>query len=334
MGGGIDSLRWRRHVWRNRLHSLILLAVMAAFLALLGWLLWGPAGIAMLLVVTAMTVIFNPAISPRMVMRLYGATPIHPRQAPGLGGLVAHLAERAGLPATPGLHYIPSPMLNAFAVGSPQAAALAVTDGLLRGLDGRELAGVLAHEMSHIGNNDLWVMGLADLFSRATSILSLVGQILVLVNLPLIVFYDVTVNWPALLLLVFAPSLSALAQLALSRSREYDADLNAVALTGDPAGLARALRKIERVQGGLFERILMPGRRVPEPSLLRTHPPTEERIARLMALQPDREPRGFTPPGPRIHQERPLYEWGHDDGFPVGRPVETPPRWRISGLWH
>lgn len=327
MGRGMDRLRWRRSGWRNRLQSLSLLAVMAAFLALLGWLLWGPAGIAMLLVVMVTAVAFNPAISPPLVMRLYGATPIHPRQAPGLRDLVAGLAARAGLPTIPSLHYIPSRMLNAFAVGNRQDAALAVTDGLLRRLDGPELTGVLAHEMSHIRNNDLWVMGLADLFSRATSLLSLVGQLLVLVNLPLIVFYDVTVNWFALALLVFAPSLSALAQLALSRSREYEADLNAVALTGDPAGLAGALGKIERLQGGLFERILMPGRRVPEPSLLRTHPPTEERIARLMALERDGDDRGPRPPD--IH-----HPWDHHRDHRLGGPVETPPRWRISGLWH
>jgi heat shock protein HtpX len=72
----------------------------------------------------------------------------------------------------------------------------------------------------------------------------------------------------------------------LSRTREYDADLNAARLTGDPGGLAQALARIERVQGGWFERIFLPGRHLPAPSLLRTHPPTEERIARLMALKP------------------------------------------------
>ena len=134
-------------------------------------------------------------------------------------------------------------------------------------------------------NNDLWVMGLANMFSRSTSLL-LLGPFLLLLNLPLILFSQGMLSWWAILLLIFAPNLSALAQVALSRTREYDADLNAARLTGDPEGLADALAKIERLQGGWLEQILLPGRRVPEPSLPRTHPDTEERIARLMALNP------------------------------------------------
>ncbi len=154
-------------------------------------------------------------------------------------------------------------MLNAFAVGTRKHAAIAVTDGLVRQLDMRELVGVVAHEISHVRNNDLWVMGLADMFSRTTSILSLIGQFLLFLNLPLILLSQVTVNWFAIFLLIFAPNLSALAQLALARTREFDADLNAARLTGDPDGLASALVKIERAQGGWLERIFMPNRRVP-----------------------------------------------------------------------
>jgi heat shock protein HtpX len=86
-------------------------------------------------------------------------------------------------------------------------------------------------------------------------------------------------------LLVFAPQLTTLLQLALSRAREYEADLDAAGLTGDPAGLASALAKLERFQRGMWEQILMPGYRLPEPSLLRSHPPTEQRIARLRELE-------------------------------------------------
>jgi heat shock protein HtpX len=257
-------------------------------------------------------------------MRLYGASRIGADQAPVLWKAVSRLAERAELPARPELYYVPSRMLNAFAVGTRERSAIAVTDGLLRQLDLRELVGVLAHEISHVRNNDLWVMGLADMFSRATSTLSLVGQFLLLLNLPLVMFSAVSINWLAILLLVFAPTLSALTQLALSRTREYDADLNAARLTGDPAGLASGLAKIERLQGGWLERIFMPGRRIPEPSLLRTHPQTEERIARLMALKP------ALAGGERLPFEEPAF----DARAGMGRPVLPPPRWHISGLWH
>ncbi|RMG33662.1 MAG: peptidase M48, partial [Gammaproteobacteria bacterium] len=125
------------------------------------------------------------------------------------------------------------------------------------------------------------------------------------------------------LLLIFAPTLSALAQLALSRTREFDADLNAARLTGDPDGLASALAKIEQLQGNWMERIFLPGRRVPEPSLLRTHPETSERIRRLMELKAE-----MGGGRPQYVDRGPVHLEG------LGGPVERPPRWHVSGLWH
>ena len=197
-----------------------------------------------------------------------------------------------------------------------------MTDGLLRELDPRELVGVLAHEVSHIRNNDLRVMGLADLFSRATGLLSFLGQLLLLLNLPLILIAEVAINWWAIALLVFAPSLSALAQLALSRTREFDADLNAARLTGDPDGLASALRKLEYIQGGWLERIFLPGRRAPQPSVLRTHPATDERVARLAQLKS--APRPEFAAGMR----------SFDPGRAFGAASTRRPRWHINGLWY
>lgn len=257
-------------------------------------------------------------------MRMYGARPLNQEEAPVLWRALSELTARAGLASRPSLFYVPSRMLNAFAVGSRKRSAIAVTDSLLRQLEMRELLGVLAHEVSHIRNNDLWVMGLADLFSRATSLLSLLGQFLLLLNLPLILFSQITVNWLAILLLIFAPHMSALAQLALSRTREYDADLNAVRLTGDPEGLAHALAKIERVQGGWLERIILPGRRLPEPSLLRTHPATEERISRLMSLKPQFNNRSY----PQLQ----IVRVPTDNALFSAR-IRRAPRWHLNGLW-
>ncbi len=315
---------WYRHTLTNRLQSLLLLSVMGGFLALLGWLLWGASGIIWLLMPVLVLILFNPFASPELLMRLYRATPLTPEQAPALYESLRELCRRAKLSHVPTLYYLPSRMVNAFAIGTQKRAAIAVTDGLLRNLDSREAVAVLAHELSHIQHNDMWVMGLADLFSRLTSTLSLFGQFLLLLNLPLLMFSNAGINWFAILILIFAPSLSALAQLGLSRTREYDADLNAALLTGDPEGLARALIKIERQQGSFLEQIILPGRRIPEPSLLRTHPPTAERIRRLRELQ---LPRGTTPPLPPSQASL-------TPGSMLNHPVTRPPRWHISGLWH
>jgi len=215
-------------------------------------------------------------------------------------------------------------MVNAFTVGRRDESAIAVTDGLLRLLDSREMTGVLAHEVSHIRSNDTWVMSVADLFSRLTNILSLLGLLLLFINLPLILLSYVSISWLAILNLIFAPNLSALAQLGLSRTREYDADMSAARLTGDPRGLARALVKIERCSSSFFERIFLPGRRIPEPSMLRTHPPTEERVQRLLALESSL-PREFAERLPKLDFI----------GYPVSKnQIHRLPRWHITGLWH
>ena len=195
------------------------------------------------------------------------------------------LAGRAGLRRRPRLYYVPSRLLNAFAVGRPDDAVIALTDGLLRSMRLRELAGILAHETSHIRNNDLWLMGLADLVGRLTRLMTMLGLFLLILAVPLWIGGAASFPWLVIPLLVFAPQLTTLLQLALSRAREYEADLDAAGLTGDPAGLASALAKLERFQRGMWEQILIPGYRLPEPSLLRSHPPTEERIARLRELQ-------------------------------------------------
>lgn len=322
--GEIDASVWRQHAWHNRLQTALLLGLLAAFLALLGWLLWGYDGILMLLIGGAVAVLFNPSLSPRLIMRLYRAQPLPRARARALYDMLAVLSWRAGLPREPALYYVPSPILNAFAVGSREQSAIAITDGLLRELDGREVVGVLAHEISHIRNNDLRVMGLADMFSRATGILSAIGQFLLILNLPLILFTEITINWWAIALLVFAPALAVLAQLALSRTREFDADLNAARLTGDPDGLARALTKLETIQGGWLERVFMPGRRQVQPSILRTHPNTAERVARLQALK------ARLPKQPVFARSMPAFD---PADIPGTRP-RRPPRWHISGLWY
>jgi heat shock protein HtpX len=322
----LDAAEQRRHKRRNLLQSILLIGGMIGLVALCGWLLFGPAGIVGLGLGAALALALAPKVSPQMVLRLYSAQPLTPEQLPAVFAVLARLTERAGLGRMPRLYYVRSPMLNAFAVGGPDDAAIALTDGILRRLDLRELSGVLAHEISHIRNRDLWLMNLADLAGRLTRMMSLLGFGLLLVGLPLWLSGAGRLPWLLVPLLMFAPQLTMLLQLALSRSRELDADLDAAGLTGDPAGLASALVKLERAQRGMWERILLPGRQLPEPSLLRSHPPTAERIARLAALAGAAPEAAPALADLRVLERAPLVlPW---------QPVRRPARGHLLGFWH
>ena len=234
------------------------------------------------------TLLLEPAAASGLTLRLYGARPLHPNEAPDLWAVLRELAARAGLPAVPVPHYVPSGVVNAFAT-------------------------VLGHEIAHIANEDLRVMGLADSISRLTHLLALLGQIMLLFSLPALLWGTVAIQWPALLLLAVSPQLALLAQLGLSRVREFDADRLAAELTGDPQGLALALAKIERESRAW----LLPGWGKPEPSWLRTHPATTERIQRLRELADSMAP-------------QPLHSSPFLPDIPL---APRPPRWRASGVW-
>ncbi|MEE4255213.1 MAG: zinc metalloprotease HtpX, partial [Desulfuromusa sp.] len=274
----INQLQFFRHSWRNRLQTVLLLGFLACYTVLLGWLIWGSAALVWLLAITAVFLLFIPVGSPHLLMQLYGARSLRRSQAPQLYQLVEQLAQRAELENLPSLYYLPIRQPNAMAVGSREEPYIAISQGLLRMLSQRELAGVVAHEISHLRNDDIKVMRLADLISRLVGILSLFGQILLLLNLPLILFTELKVNWLLVLILVCAPQMCMLAQLRLSRVREFNADLGAVTLTDDPEGLAMALQKIERQTNGFFRRVF-PFNSVSH--WLNTHPSNEERICRL-----------------------------------------------------
>ena len=268
------------HRLRNALQSIALLAAMAALAGFLGWTLFGPVGLwaAMLGPLFALLRIGG---SSEMILRLTRAQPLAPEHAPGLYRLVALLAQRAGLARTPRLYRVPAPVLNAFAAGSHENPAIALTDGLLAGLEPREIAGVLAHELSHVRARDVWVMTLAAVVARTTSLMSFFGQVLLFILIPMSLFTGHGVPLAAIALLSLSPTISCLLQLALSRTREYAADVAAVELTGDPAGLAAALAKLERQRGSWMQRVFM----ARAPGWLLTHPSTTERIRRLMEIE-------------------------------------------------
>jgi len=317
-----DPEQRRRHKLRNAVHSVLLLGGMGLLLGVCAGSVWGLEGAFWAMVGGLLGFLLSPSVAPEWVMQAYRARPISRAQWPEGVALIERLAQRAELERVPRLYYLGSPLINSFAVGSPDRAAIAVTAGMLRTLDWRELAGVLAHELSHIRNNDLWLMGLADAMSRLTSLMAFFGIFLFFFNLPLMALGYAGMPWLAIFLLIFAPTIGSLLQLALSRAREFDADLEAASLTRDPAGLASALKKLERYQGRYWEEILLPGRRMPEPSLLRTHPPTEERIERLMSLY-EEEHVPFVEPEP-VGQLR----------WIAGDPFGQRPRWRWPGVWY
>lgn len=281
-----DRMR-RRQKARNILQGLLLFAAMVAAFALLVWLIFGLVGLLMVGVMAATVLLLRPRVPTRWMLAMYSAQPLPERAAPQLHRYVRELTRRAGISRPPRLYYVASPIMNAFAVGRGNDAALAVTDGLLRGLTAREVVGVLAHEISHIRAGDTTIMSLSDAIGRLVQGLSYVGIFVVVATLPLIVAGDLRPLLVAAVLIVL-PTVVTLLQFALSRSREYDADLEGASLTGDPEGLAGALEALQYGDGRIWERILVPHGRVPDPLLLRTHPPTDERTRRLRALTPRR----------------------------------------------
>jgi heat shock protein HtpX len=313
--------RINRHRWTNLLQVIVLFGGMVGLLGLIGWIVAGPVGLAWMVVMGLLVMISGARLSPRLVLKLYGAREVRPTQAPEIHALIVEIARRAELPAVPRLFYIPSPTMNAFTVGGRESSIITITAGLLSGLDLRECAGVLAHEISHIRHNDTWIMSLADMVSRLTRFMSTLGLLLLLVNLPLVLMDRGAVSWLLIALLVFAPTISGLLQLALSRSREYQADLDAAILSGDPEGLARALERLERGQGGLWERLLQRRKGAAVPSLLRTHPSTAERIRRLLSLR-------LEAPEPVV---RVMRRHRPPEHVTLIRPR---PHWRLSGLWY
>lgn len=309
----------RRHRLFNALQSLALLAAMATLAGYLGWVLLGPDGLAGAALLATVAAALGPRVSTPLVLRLSGAFALHSAQAPELYRLASVLAARAGLPKTPTLWYVPSRAMNAFATGRRDDGAIALTDGLLRRLAPRELAGVLAHEIAHLAANDVWVMTLADTVGRITAVLSLFGQMLLLAWLPAALLAGAEIPLAPLAAMVLAPAVSVLLQLTLSRTREYGADAAAAELTGDPLGLASALQTLERLQGGWLERLFL----ARPPRWLRTHPQTSERVRRLLAIE---RARRRTPAAPH-------WDWSTDPFFGRAEIVRAP-RWHWSGLWY
>jgi heat shock protein HtpX len=255
-----------------------------------GQALGGRGGMTMALVMAAVMNFTAYFWSDKIVLRAYRARPVTPEEAPGLYAIVQRLAMKAAIPV-PRLYVIPDGALNAFATGrSPRHAAVAVTEGLLRALDDDELEGVLAHELSHVLNRDTLTSTVAATLAGAISWLA--HPFLFLGRRD-----DRGGGNPlaALVVMLLAPLAAMLIRLAVSRSREFEADATGARVVGHPEGLARALRKLQVASeqrpmlsadpstAHLF--IVNPFSASSLGRLFSTHPPLEERIARLLGYR-------------------------------------------------
>lgn len=221
--------------------TFILLAAMTAIFMAIGFLVGGVAGMGIAFVVAAAMNVFAWWNSDKLVLRMQGAQEVLPdTKNPMLrafGEDVARLAENAGLPA-PRIYIIDTPQPNAFATGrNPQNAAVAATTGLLNMLNREEVAGVMAHELAHVQNRDTLTM---------TVTATLAGAIGMLANFALFFGRERAGLIGSLAIMIFAPMAAALVQMAISRSREYEADARGAEICGNPLWLASALEKIER----------------------------------------------------------------------------------------
>jgi heat shock protein HtpX len=277
----------------NLLRTGFLIAALTALFMGAGWLIGGADGMLIALLIGAATNLFAYWNADRVVLAAYGARPIARAEAPKLFDDVAELAQRAGIPM-PRLYLIDSAQPNAFATGrDPAHAAVAVTRGLLGALDEAEIAAVIGHELSHVVHRDTLTMTIAATIAGAIGMLAnfafFLGPRDDERDAPLGMF-------GALLVAILAPVAALLVQMAISRTREYEADRRGAEISGDPQSLASALRKIEM----LARRTMVPdAERNPATahlfivnplhgaslaSLFATHPATEERVRRLEAM--------------------------------------------------
>jgi heat shock protein HtpX len=301
----------------NYTKTAILLAAMTALFLAVGFMLAGEAGMIIAFAVAVAMNAFAYWNSDKLVLRMYGAREIGPRDSPNFYGAIQTLAQNGNLPM-PKVYLIDNDQPNAFATGrNPENAAVAATTGLLRRLNAQEVAAVMAHELAHVQNRDTLTM---------TVTATLAGAISMLASFAL--FFGNNRNNPlgligTLAMMILAPMAAALVQMAISRSREYEADRRGAELCGNPLWLASALEKIDRSARAIDN---LPAERNPATAhmfiinplhahkvdgLFSTHPSTENRVARLREMAATQNATGSpaAPSGPWA-QQKPKRPWG------------------------
>ncbi|MFH7042325.1 zinc metalloprotease HtpX [Paucibacter sp. JuS9] len=276
----------------NLMKTAILMAAITALFMAIGAMIGGRAGMMLALVVALGMNFFSYWFSDTMVLKMYNAREVDETSAPQFYAMVRELAQKAELPM-PRVYLIDEDAPNAFATGrNPEHAAVAATTGILRVLSARELRGVMAHELAHVKHRDILI---------STVSATMAGAISMLANFAVLFGGRDSEGRPAnplvgILVAILAPIAASVIQMAISRAREFEADRGGAEISGDPASLASALDKIHRYAQGIP---LAPAEAHPETAqmmimnplsgrglagLFSTHPSTEERIERLMAM--------------------------------------------------
>lgn len=276
----------------NWVKTAMLMAAITALFGVLGASIGGRQGMLLALGFAVVSNFFAYWFSDKMVLKMYNAREVDETSAPQFYRMVKELAGRAGLPM-PKVYLIDEQAPNAFATGrNPEHAAVAATTGILRVLSERELRGVMAHELAHVKHRDILI---------STISATMAGAISALANFAMFFGGRDSEGRPTnpiagILVALLAPLAGALIQMAISRAREFEADRGGAEISGDPQALASALDKIHRYAQGIP---LEAAERHPETAqmmimnplsggglrgLFSTHPATEERIARLMAM--------------------------------------------------
>ena len=280
----------------NFFKTAVLLAALTCLVVLIGGAIGGQQGMLIAFVLAAAMNFASYWFSDRIVLSMYRAQPVDQTSAPDLYRIVRTLATRGGLPM-PRIYVIPGDTPNAFATGrDPQHAAVAVTEGIMRMLDDSEIEGVIAHELSHVKNRDTLTMTIAATLAGVITYMAHMAQWAAMFGGRRSDDDDSGGGgaFGAILMAILAPIAAMLVQMAISRTREFQADASGARLAGQPWGLAKALEKLEMAASmapmqatpataHLF--IVNPLRGGGLMSLFSTHPPTQERIARLRAMK-------------------------------------------------
>lgn len=271
-----------RQQWGNTVNTLLIMAGLYILLGFTALMIFGSAGLLVIVAVGVANLLVGRRFNdPDLLAKHSGAYRLSPASYYNVHKLTERLAIKAGLPSVPKLYGLPSQQMNAFAVGDRDNSAIVLSEGLLYTLTLREINSILGHEIAHLKNSDLQVIGLADMTTRLINSFTLLGQLSMLTAVVLF-GYHISLFW--FLLVTLLPTLSVLLQLALSRTREFEADRTSAVLTNDPVALASALKKIDHAYKMNWKKLLIPGWYSNQPPLLRTHPPSSERIKRLLEL--------------------------------------------------
>lgn len=275
----------------NGIRTTLLLASLTGLMLLIGGALGGKGGMMIALLFSLVMNMGTYWYSDKIVLKMYHAKEVTPAEAPELYGIVRGLVERAKMPM-PKVYIVDTPMPNAFATGrSPDHAAVAVTTGIMRILDRDELEGVVAHELSHVRNRDTLISSVAATIAGVVTFVASMAQWSLIFGGS----DDDGGNIVGVLAMaILAPIAAMIIQMAISRSREFGADAGGADLSGHPMALARALSKLEGAAGRspadvnpstahMFIVNPLKGKKLA--SLFSTHPSTQERIARLSAMQ-------------------------------------------------